>query len=624
MAKKILYWKWDESIFSDGKAGRGLDDIVRRSDFDLIYLSFHHLGRPYDDPALYAELKAFADGLRAVGRGLVLDIDVRGELKGFSALCPGEEAQMIRFIEGDLDAGGNGAARVKNPSRGRTGRGATDKGPDKIAGAWAFDKADRGKSRGGPERIDASFSDGGGGVTDFRARGGAKNAGRRFLIAAAYSRGIPDHFSPELHAYYRKMLEYHKGLGLAGAANDEWGYDVFVEAADGNLYYAESFPYSAGLAAAYGRRFGRALDGDLFYFAYAPADDPGKSYGIIDGYTALLRARMRENNDWFYDNCKDVFGSDAFVGVHPTYWGDPYDFGFDVLQNGLGWWEAKRDFAQTDEFVLPPIRLALCHKWGGGVWYNMWYSGNTQQLHTYFAESWQNARFGGRTHYLGYECPNEPGVYNLKHPGALEQITAMERRIAELEPYQKSVPDSRVLVVFDIRAASNWLLSYGEARITRGMGTPPRILSWTAALFDRFLCDLIPSSEVENGSLRAENGVVAYGSQTYDAVIYLEADRAGTDFPALFGEYARRGRFFAFSGTYPPIADIVGRLDKAGVPRNRRRNGCKYRDGTWIFTSDGVLPRGNCLEIDEEIDGGRVREAGEDFIVLGKGGERIG
>ncbi|GHV03379.1 hypothetical protein FACS1894211_16060 [Clostridia bacterium] len=617
--KSILYWKWDESIFEDGKLERGLDDIVRRSAFNLVYVSFHHLGRPYDDPELYAKIKVFADGLRAAGRGLMADIDVRGELKSFLRAYPkGGEAQMIRFIEGDLDADGNGEAVAQNPSRGRTGRGSTDRGPDAAPGAWAFTKIGKGEADGEPAAAEASFSDLGNGTTRFTVRGGKSNAGKRFLIAAAFSRGIPDHFSPDLYTHYRKMLEYHRGLGLAGVANDEWGYDVFVEAENGNLYYSASFPYSTGMAAAYKARTGRQLEDDLFYFAYAPRGNREKALGRIDDYVRLLRAQMKENNDWFYDTCQKVFGSEVFVGVHPTYWGDPYDFGFDIFQNGLDWWEVKRGAAQTDEFVLMPIRLALLHKWGGGVWYNMWYSGNTQQLHTYFAESWQSARFCGRTHYLGYECPNEPGVFNLKHPGALEQVAATEHKIAGLDPYQTSAPDSRVLVVFGAEAASNWLLSYGEARVTRGTGTLPRILSWTAALFEWVLCDLVPSSEIENGSVRTEGGAAVYGSQRYDAVIWLEPGRAGETVRAFFAGYARQGRLLTFSGTYPSVREAVGRLDAAGVPRNRRRNGCKYQDGTWIFTADGILPVGNYLEIDEEIDGKRVRFTGEDYFVLKK------
>jgi len=640
--KSILYWKWDESIFEEGKLEHGLSNIVRRSGFDLIYVSFHHLGRPYDDPALYAKLKSFADGLKAAGRGLMADIDVRGELSGFLARYPGEEAQMARFAEGVLDTGGYGEITVKNPVRGRTGRGITDKGPDAVLCAWAFDKADKSESLGAPSPVNAAFSDIGNGFTRFIVNGGRENAGKRFLIAAAYSRGIPDHFSDNLYIHYRKMLEYHRDLGLAGAANDEWGYDVFTEAADGNLYFAESFPFSAGMAAAYLKQTGRSLNGDLFYFAYAPQDDIGRAYAAINDYVKLLRSRMKHNNDWFYGACKEVFGLDVFVGVHPTYWGDPYDFGFDILQNGLDWWEVKRDTAQTDEFVLIPIRLAMLHKWGGGVWYNMWYSGNTQQLHTYFTESWQNARFGGRTHYLGYECPNEPGVFNLKHPQAMEQIAEMERKLAGLDRYQQAAPDSRVLVVFGAEAVSNWLLSYGEARITRGTGTLPRVLAWTAALFEHFLCDLVPSSELENGGVRMEGGKPACGSQRYDAVIYLEPECAGIETLNFLENYARGGgrlmimgrcvymrdglpageRFRAltraaclYSESYIAVGEAVKRLDRYKIPRNRWKNGCRHRDGTVIFTANGILPSGNYFETDEKIDGKRIRFACDDYYV---------
>jgi hypothetical protein len=639
---KILYWKWDGAI--GGKLEQGLADCMARFDFDLLYVSFHHLPLAFGDPALLGYIRRAATALAAKGKGLLLDIDARNETAAFLAQYPAEEGSRVCFWEYPLDGEGRAAFARPNPAPGRTGRRGAPRPPWKLAGLWAFQKTGQGTYLPGTLQAvppDALGTTPQGDWTAYKISLGEAYAGYTLLAAPVFYAGIPDLFSEHLDRFYAALFDAVGDIPLAGAAADEWGYDTALQCADG-LYYVDEFPYTPGLCRRYREAQGRPLDGDLLCFAYAPDGDPGKSLACVNGYLALLRGRVTENNRWFYRETKARFGPRAFVGVHPTLWGDPTDFFADVAHNGLCWWETPRDYAQTDEFVALPIRLALLHKWGG-PFYNMWYSGNTQQLDTYWPETWRNLRFGGRTHYLGYECPNEPGVFRLKHPGALEAIDALERKVTEVDRLQRSQPDTRVLILFGMEAVTNWYHNGQAPVLTRGQGLGPQVLRFAAALFEIFLCDLVPTTEVANGSLRFTGATVTYGTQGYDAVLLLAPELADREVLRALGGYAQAGGKLIVAGacaydnqgqamdgdfealaalaaarfkTFPSPLETVALLRGWGVPENRWHNGCVYQDGSLLFTANATQPTGNVLEVDCEHKGRRIRFVGEDYYYV--------
>jgi hypothetical protein len=768
-----------------------------RFNFDLLYVSFHHLPLPFGDGRLLALVREAAATLAGRGKKLLLDIDARNELADYLRLYPGEEGMAVYFWRRELDGRGRCRFTAPNPPSGRTGRAGKPRPPAKLAGLWAMDAAAPpggepaggaalqaigqtqganapkgagvpqgegsapgcGKEAHGPEPsleyapgslaghddrqgVGSALGAGGaqigagqaphgpepswayapgslarlpaeaatvtdlGGESLYEIDAGAELAGKTLLIAPVFAHGIPDLFSDHLDSFYSGLFDAVADLPLGGAAVDEWGWDLAMGNDDG-LYYINAIPYSGGLSKRYAQATGRSLDADLPHFICAPAEAPagasagstaGASSGASGGggteppvaepagalaksaaeasarsaavaaedtsaaasagspagasagtsagsaarasagtsataaegtsaaagsaagasagtsaaasarasagasertsavasagapapasavavsdYLRVLRERMGENNRWFYDETKRRFGDGAFVGVHPTLWGDSSDFSMDIAHNGLSWWETPRDYAQTDECVAMPIRLALAHKWGGPVFYNMWYSGNTQQLETYWHETWRNARFGGRTHYLGYECPNEPGVFRLKHPGALEGIEAMERKISEIDRVQRSQPDCRALIVFGMEAASNWRLSGKWALPVRGQGLLPQILKFANALFEHFLCDLVPSTEISNGSVEIEGGSAWLGTQAYDAIIYVAPELCGRDVLRKLSAYSAGGGRLLLAGActrcadgrpagadfaeLARLADRAGRADQAG------------------------------------------------------------
>lgn len=644
MNQSILYWKWEKSVLENNAYRYELKSMMERSSFKYLYISFHHLGIPFNDGDLYRALQDTCMILNGQNRKLLLDIDARNEYALFSRDFKGTESSRICFFEGILDSKGCAVISSDNPQCGRVGRGYEAVAPSRILYAAAFEQSETGKV------LDASLCkiivrvQNSGIFANFYVEGGAENAGKYFVFGAEYGSRLPDVFSPKLYDFYDSMFEFYGNLPLGGVANDEWGHDLMLDYDERlGIFSVRAFPYSEFFENRFKEAYGYSLGDNLLYFTRFVEGREGMTYRVINDYLKLFRQIMRENNDWFYAAGKRWFGEDTFIGVHCTYWGDPYDFGIDILHNGLDWWEVRRDFAQTDEFCIYPIRLAMMHKWNSPYWYNMWYSGNTQQLHTYFQEAWKNVKFGGRTDYLGYECINEPGVFKLKNKGALEQIERMERLISEIDELVKSQPNSSVLIIFGVESASNWMLAYGEPKITRGQGNLPDILKYANGVFGTYNADLVPSSELVNGSVSLEKGKAVYGSQTYEAVILISPEGMERIAAEMLEVYASEGGKLAVTGKCKRFADgepaeetyekliaaaeyyseeymtamqTAELLKKWQVPTNRVPNGCIYRDGTAVIVADAVLPENNYFESSFVLDGKRVEFCGNDYLVL--------
>jgi hypothetical protein len=648
----IFYWKWKEEAIQGTNLENNLKDMINRFSFDLLYVSIHHVDRSFVDADLLKKIDECERILAEHGRKLLLDIDIRREYEGFSRQYPGVDAYMTRFVEIMLDENGAGVLELPNIVRQRVGNKLAASENDYILKAWAFE--DMGDKCYNPSTksditdcvsmANEDCSGDGSWIIKYRVEAGKENGKKKAVVFPAFRYALPDPFSPMFYEYYSHLFDHVQHLKLGGTAIDEYGYSAVIEFEDG-MFFDRHFPYTPLMSADYGKKAGRTLEEDLLHLAYAPLGNEGAALRTINLYLQTIRDVMRKNNDWFYYKTKKVFGDNAFVGVHPTLWGDPTDFTIDILLNGIDWWEVRRDYAQTDELVLMPIRLALAHKWGGKVWYNMWYSQNTLLMDSYYWDTWNSARFGGRTHYLGYECPNEPGVLPLKNPGLLEAVNEMEQEIAKLDAFQESQPDSRVLVVFGMEAVSNWRLNgHSDGRLLRLRGNLGKVLRLTQSLFKSgYLCDLVPSTEITNGDVKLENGKAVYGTQSYDAIVYMLPECMDHSVMEFLSDYAlyngnlimngecryfnngdpAKEKFNALTGKIQhyffdamSTSDVIRILRKWQIAGNILPNGCFYQDGSVIFTAPGVMQRGNPLHVDCEIKGHRVCFEGEDFLCL--------
>ncbi|MDR0425748.1 MAG: hypothetical protein LBH24_01100 [Clostridiales bacterium] len=636
MSKNILYWKWTDDLVEDQKyLDEEIDRLIGRCRFDLLYISLHNTLRYTTEAAAAKAAIAHAAGrLASVGTGVVLDIDIRQEYPAFIGQYPSAMAQSIRFFEGTLDKDGRAVVAAEKRLYGRQDKGGA-KTAGRVLGAWCFDRAADGAYKAGTlSEIRASVADQSD-ATEAALYGGARNGAKRYVLALVYDMRSVDVLSPDIYPFYQGLIERYEDVPLAGAANDEWGLNLRLDCDRHRLYTVSEFPYSGSFEARFFREYGQSIKANLLALVYTEQGNEAETYAFVNRYTGLIRRIMVETNDWFYDAVKRVFGHDAFVGVHPTYWGDPYDFSMDILHNGLDWWEVKRDYAQTDEFCIMPVRLALMHKWGGKVAYNMWYSGGTQQLHTYAVNAWRDLRFGGRVHYLGWDCPNEGGVYNLRNPGSAEAAMAAEREIKRADAAIRSQPASDVLIIFGMEAVTNWRVNGGASRIVRGTGRAVNVLKFAQGVFSLCNCDLAPDTEITNGSVTFEGGKARYGTQHYSTVIYAEprficqaTAQALSDFGASGGKLIviggdgnahfhslKRSAIAAFT-EYPTAKRIKEIFDGSGTVSNRLPMGCVYQDKTVVFTADAALEANNYFSVLAEVQGHTVEFCGNDFLVL--------
>lgn len=644
---QLLYWKWSDEILELTVLERKLDDICDRSGFNTIVVSFHWMEADFFDARVQGAIRRACEILARRGRRLLLDLDIRTEGGPFAAQYPGTMSGFVAFLEISLDERGRGVGCIAAETVHRFGRKRTACA-DTLAAAWAlnprgddFDPSslaritDACRGRVTPE-----------GGTEYAVDAGANHAGKVALLFPRFTHVVPDLFAPAMYDYFRDMFEAVRDLPLLGAAVDEWGQSCIFHFDEGGMYFRE-LAYSAHMDVAYAVRYGRPLADDLLHLRYGPRETRVR---VANQYIENFRDGMARNEAWFYNTTKEYFGPDAFVGTHPTWLGGRDALYLEVMQNGLDWWQVRRDFAQTDEEVIFPIRFALAHKAGGRVWYNMFYSAGTEDPATYFPETWGNVRWGGRTHQLGYECPHEPGVARFAERGVLESIWSMEQRIARLDAVQQASADCRVLVLFGMEACTNWEFSVHKSRRFDNASHPrlTAALRFAAGLFESHLCDLVPTSEAVDGSLGWEEGRPRYGNQRYDVVILVEPEcmrpeaygfleGAPAGFPVyVFGEAEMladateaRARFAALARnatwherTPPPVAQVASRLAAEGIAANRFACGCVLQDGSLLFAAEGTRPTGNPLRVEVEHRGHRIEFEGEDFffIALGRDG----
>ncbi|QOV18643.1 hypothetical protein INP51_11590 [Blautia liquoris] len=656
MNQSIIYWKWDDHSMKSNLIEK-LADLTDRFGADAISVADHWVRAPFDDEVLQGHFRECADYLHKKGKKLYAETCIRKEGAGFFKQYPKDRAWLAHMVEVQLDENGNASVELDIEPVYHFWRVSGENGPDVVLGAWAFQK--HSDTEYVPEScqvikdrviINNSLQKTAEGrpKNTLSIQGGMESAGKTALAIVGTLQPIPDLASPHLMDYYRTMLKTAKAAHVDGVFSDEWGYDVILEVQEdrpnehNNNLLIRHLSVSDAMAGHYRKIYGgRDMYQDMLCLYYAPAGQEEKSIAAINRYNENLRQIMADNDRKMLKAVKEILGPDAFYGVHPTWWGSVSALNFEVFKNGFYWWDAVRDIAQTDETVLMPIRTALAHKWGSSIWYNMWYSMGTLDIKTYYKETWNNVRFGGRTHYLGYECPNEPNVLQLYQPGLLEELEKMDSRVRLLDDHQTSQPDSRVLMLFGMEALTNWrLYDNPHPGWTSQNKNMEKVFRTAAKLYEKLLFDLVPTTEIANGSLKIENGKAVYGNQTYDMVVLMMPEsmdprcfvflqQLSPDQLLVYGTGTRYNNGTLLSESDCQIIERATRdcripkpevlaeeILAAEVRPNRWKNGCLFQDGSAIFTGSGELNSKNPLQVDCCLHGRHVKFTGEDFLFI--------
>lgn len=653
MNPHILYWKWNEDIFEEGVLERKTQDIIDRSMFNYIYISFHFTSDEHKilvSNELIQKIETVSNMLEENGRHLILDLDIRHEDLYYRQHSHQEHLYRIKAVSGTLDE--QGSLRLEVPEG------------EQVLNCWLVDSLDNTEFTGDPMVItDGIYLEN----NSLTIQAGDAGTGKQVVCFISKQLQTYDLMGEEFITPRREMFERVKHIRICGVATDEWGIgpvkldmptikpfkaktkfalSEIKEAVDlGTIpMFVEWLLYSDGMERCYRQRYGKSLREEALYLWYHRKNDIQTSVRVINRYIENIRLSVVQTDRQFYDLGKEYFGENCFIACHPTWWGDELDNAFDCLRNGLDWWEARRDYAQTDELLPIPIRLGMMRKASENVWYNMWYSMRTMDIRTYYRETWINARFGGRTHHLGYEC-NEPNVVLELYPkGMLESLSAMEEKIEMINRQLDSRPDSRVLVLFGYENATNWKLSDPQAlHISRRNPNMHRILSFTKELFDSpYLCELAPTTEIGNGSICMKDGAVTYMGHAYDAMVVIMGNWISESAYKLIEEYGNSGGNLLIVGRIDRLSDgtpvtmdfgnrgvfpadietqtVAERLSQLGVPKMCGKNYCIYEDGTVLFTTDGKRYINNPLHVECRLGENTIQVDCLDYFICRKKG----
>lgn len=656
MHPQILYWKWNDSLFDERVLEEKAMDIIKRSSFRDIAIAPHSMTKPegsFLDPVMQRLVRRVNDIFTSHGRRVIMDVDMRHPLEygAFFKKAPDKYTYQARLYQLDLDECGRAELKVAEADKTKP-QGYTHLfGLSKVAtldaavvGSWCFEAVEGMYFK--PETVVD--------IVPYSALvqredelywvidAGADNAGKRAIAYIKHRMPGPDRLSDEYLACQMDLIEALRDIDIYGITTDEWGLPQIMEAGrTPSLYMTDSAKQL------YFEHCGRDLCADLLYFHYSPVGDKSTSVLVVNKYIETLRARVTLGDAMVYDKIKEVFGKDAFVGFHPTWYCAPNGFAVDTLHNGMDWWQVKRDYSQTDERVPMHIRLAMARGAHEPIWYNMWYSQRTMDIRTYYKETWVNARFGGRTDYLGYEC-YEPGVvYTFRDAGRLEMLSLMDESVIKLNDFQKTLPDSRVLMMFSMEAFTNWqIYDHGVTSVSPLMKGHKDILALANGVFaENILFDLVPSSEVDRGKLRIDDGKIKYFDHDYDAVVvaypkgisrealnFVKKCASLTDKFIVVGpvEYLNDGtacdyKFDGVEKMYPEYTDpgtVARDLIEMGVKRNMTENSCTFEDGSVIFTTDGEQNLFNPLSVEFELEGHKIVFKGKDFLAFRLNGDK--
>ncbi|MBP3532530.1 MAG: hypothetical protein J6K25_15350 [Thermoguttaceae bacterium] len=558
---------WGFSV--DGNDYRTLFDVVEPTGaFDALTITLRSLPRFDGNAAAVAATRKAVEYAKERGVGAILDVDLRIARYDFEAARPELSQERIYFKELDLrtlgEADGRGELTFEAPNLNDHYAGAR---PFYVRGArfvkaWRYRKnADGAVEPGSVVDVSAAFD-----VpttnapleknrVDFvdatsrnrfvvpaetAALDGVKsektedtvNGGDFLTVAVAFRYSCPDIFADETLALEKRLYEQYRDVPALGVAKDEWGFPPSFDRAN----RLDDFWYSEATRRAYSAAFGKNgapvdLVDDLFLAFRAQAGREAERIAAVDRFNRLCAERVLEYEIQNYQTTKEIWGPDAFVGVHCTWF--PFPNTLEMRKNGVMWWKAPRDFAQSDEYVPFCCRNSLA-KATDSHWINMFYA---RQVPAYIFEHWTAAASGGRVHIHNIyprdeNSPQHPADNRLMPIVETGGVARIRSKIRTLSLISDAPLDAPVAVVFGRFGAMNPLRpGFGKVGVD---------------LCDRFStagfpADLIPvdemSSTTQTGEKRwklSDDGYLQYGPQRYSAlVLWGENDADAADFAAL-------------------------------------------------------------------------------------------
>jgi hypothetical protein len=519
-------WFWHDATLEPEGYRPFLEAAAAHTPYTLLTTSLRISRGEVTDAPVHAQIGKAVRYANSLGLKIAFDLDIRLARRAFQARYPDElqEELVLRIVK--LPA--QGTATVTFAGKDLTDHMTGNTVPylclsSRLAGVYAFTRGTNGIDPGSVREVTQP------GVQ-------ATTAGPRQLtvtvpatvggfacVMAVHTYLTPDVFAPHLLSCQREIIRQYADLPLAGLMKDEWG---FPPDHTGNPAH-DRYWYSPALARAYADQSGgRDLRRDaLLMFVGEPGRERERQ-AAINRYRKLCRDRNAAIENDYYLVAKETYGGAAFVGTHATWTSYPGTQEF--RKTGLDWWEARRDYGQSDESAPYSCRSSLAKRWGAPIWYNQFYSAKTED---YAQALWTAALSGGRL--------NVHPLYPRPDLGSDETHLALMRlpfmtgmsRLRMLDFITRAPLDCPVAVVFGHAGAMNWA---GPAYNRVGI----EIVSALAA--GGYPADLIPSSLAGTDALRLDtDGYVCLGPQRYRAVVLYQPEFGDEKELAFFARSAQ-------------------------------------------------------------------------------------
>ncbi len=510
-------WFPQESEMHSEGYRKFIDAATEHSHYNIITTSMRNPNRQMVDQEVHDWFKEAAIYAKKNGIGLVLEVDPRHSVLAFKEKYPEEMQGRLWLKEFDLDNKSEILLTIRYDEYHNDAISASAVSDIQMVRVYCY-------KRGSGEIESGSVLD----ITDLSnfqkineressviVKSGDKLNGNKICVVSHIKYDYPSVFSPHLIDFESEIIKQYSDLPLAGLMKDEWGFPACV---DGNVN-KNGYWYCPHLSKAYTKATeGRDLIRDSLLMFIGEEKHKDERQAVINQLMELYRLRNTEIDEAFYANTKNTFGSQTFVGTHATTF--PYPGQNEFERNGLDWWTATRDYAQSDETTPYCCRTSMMKKFGGAVWYNQWYDSN---IGSYEKLIWSYALAGGRMNFHILFPPTgsfaDSGIA-LFHGNLIQA----DCRIRLLNFISDAPLDCPVAVIFGHACAMNWSSDHYD-----DVGMKLADEFWK----NGFYTDLIPSSEI--GSLRVDDdGYVCFGKQKYCAVILYHPEFEGPKTAAFF------------------------------------------------------------------------------------------
>ena len=408
----------------------------------------------------------------------------------------------------------------------------------------------------------------------------------------------------EINGFAEAMKAY-SDIPFDGFALDEYGNKYVAREAE--LKPGETFRgrwYSDAMASAFEASTGLALDKTLFDARYAPTGKPEIRISAINEYMDFMRKGALRVEAAVNLKSKEIFGKNIFNGIHNTYHNSLVND--EIWANGIGWWEASREYGQTDERTPTPTQMGIAMAHTKNAMYNQFYD---KDLEPVLVKAFSDLRWGIRTHYHALN-DKRAQRFDLEFPEAIAGISRIENCARLLNKFNPSLPKIDLLVIFGTDALCNWYPNEKERGIydinDKMRVEEKGVEIWNAGYLNAVVpSDLIVSKKLKIG----KNGKPEMNGHTFEAVLFLNPQYAKEPVLKFLEDYQAKGGKLMIEGTADHdfkannIAKRFGSIyekatvkgysvetiSKLGLNKNLLPDGCKNEDGSFVFIDRNSL-----------------------------------